>query len=134
MATWVVGSLLVGASLGYIWDDIVSGMVVSDAQFLYTMAEKVTQTPFNAALPPFLSGCVGIVGIHFVGEYFGLNNNFCIGGAFIMMDGYTASIRAIIKALTLPEVTYLGTKVTSDYSELVAWYLKQQAKKKAKQG
>lgn len=126
---WVVTSLLFGASAGYMWDDIVSGMLVADAQMMYTVAEKVTQTPFNAALPPFLCGSIGIVIIHYVGEWIGLNNNFCIGGAFILMDGYTASIRAIVKALTLPEVSYASNKITSEFQELVTWYLKQQAKK-----
>jgi len=127
----VVGSLLLGASVGYLWDDVVSGIVVGDAQYLYKMAEKVTQTPFNAALPPFLSGSVGILVIYYGAVYAGLNVDFCLAGAFVCMDGYVGSIKAIAKALTLPEVTYLGTKVNTEYSDLVAWYLKQQAKKKS---
>lgn len=127
----VVASLVLGASVGFFWDDVVSGVLVADAQFLYTMAEKVTQTPFNTALPPFLSGCVGILGIYYGSLYAGLNVDFVLIGAMVCMDGYVASIKSIAKALTLPEVTYASTEINAGYSDLVAWYLKQQAKAKS---
>lgn len=125
-----VGSLLLGGSLGYFWDDVVSGMLISDAQLIYTSAEKVSQTPFNAALPPFLSGTVGLLALYYGSIYFNLNVDFVLIGAMVCMDGYVASIKSVIKALTLPEVSYVGGKITSEFQELVTWYLKQQAKKK----
>lgn len=125
-----VGSLVAGAAVGFFWDDVISGVLVADAVYLYVMAEKVTQTPFNAALPPFLSGVTGLLAIYYGGLYVGLNVDFLLIGAVVCMDGFVASIKSIAKALTLPEVTYASSEITAGFTDLVAWYLKQQAKKK----